>query len=125
MFGVKEWKKSFLPKIIVIDPDIWLTKPTENDNEDLKWFFNQTCDALAFYHSSTIYVRDDAFTVRIILHEMGHWIIHKWLHSAWKLQDWWDHHSPFAYHMVRIAIKVGMISRKEIYEICKEKKEKC
>lgn len=87
MFRVKEWKKPFLPKIVAIDPDIWLTKPTENDNEDLKWFFNQTCD-------------------------------------AWKLQDWWDDHSPFVYHMVSIAIKVGMMSRKEINEIYEEKKEK-
>ena len=83
----------FLPQIVVVSPEVWLYQPTEDSDDFVKWFHNQAWERLAFYvpcKIPLIYVRSDSLTVRLILHELGHWVIHKLFRNQWGLQNWWD-----------------------------------
>lgn len=122
----KIYSYPLFPKVMLVPEKVWTAVPRDDDEEDFLWFLDQAGGCLAFYYpcANTVFVRNDAFTWRVLLHELGHWIIYKWLHDAWNLQDWWDSHSPFLWHLVSTAVKCGIMSRKEVYDAIHQRRKK-
>lgn len=107
------------PKIKKISKDEWLK------NKPL-------ADKLACYHpfSNTIFVREDCFTYGVLLHELGHWMIHqlpvddKWYQF---LNIWWDDRCFFIHHLILVALRAKIISFEDLdseEEVVEEEEEK-
>lgn len=108
--------KGFFPRIISVPAFVWTMETKEEDDESTKWFAEQASETLAFYWTigNIIFVREDALTKRIVFHEIVHWLIHKWLHSAWGVQKWWDENCPFLWHLANVALRVGLLKREDL-----------
>jgi len=112
----KWWLLPFLPGVFIVSTEAWTEKPKEDDDETWKWFLVATSECLAFYHpeSNIIFIREDAFSLRILLHEAVHWFLWKLFRRQWGVQDWWDRHTLFRWHMVSVSLRVGFITREEL-----------
>jgi len=108
--------KRFFPRIISVPAFVWMMETKEEDDESAKWFVKQASETLAFYWTTgnTIFVRDDALSKRVVFHELVHWLIYKWLHNAWGLQEWWDEHCPFLWNFANVALRVGLLKREDL-----------
>lgn len=104
-----------LPRIALVPVGDWMADKTMHE-------------CMAWYHpwSNTIFFREDCFTFRVMLHEMGHWFLFisclDYL-AGGKLQRWWDRKCFFAWHMAKVAYRVGVMKKEDF--TCKKKPGAC
>jgi hypothetical protein len=112
-----------LPVIKVIDKKRWLEEPDDDLDEDLIF---RPSEHGAFYSpcEKTIFIREDCFTLRLIIHEIIHWIfdflkLWRWVKLYRWLNLYWDDLCLFRWHMVHLILKNNIGSEEDLIELRK------